>query len=106
MSTEHVLKLAEALEPDRDPILNEREQTHGPFHIQAAFWDELMFILKDVQMPNPQQRLALTMICVKISRLACHPEAKDHWEDIAGYAKLAAEACSQTEPYARGMNKV
>jgi hypothetical protein len=35
----------------------------------------------------------MTMIMVKIARASCNPREKDHWLDIAGYAKLGAEVC-------------
>lgn len=102
---EHVLKLAETIEPERDPVLNQREQTHGSFKRNAAIWDGLLYALEGAAIANPEQRLALNMICLKISRACQHPEVKDHWDDIAGYAKLAAEACSEAEDYARGLTR-
>ena len=33
------------------------------------------------------------MIFLKLARMAQTPGVKDHWDDIAGYAKLGAEAC-------------
>lgn len=79
----------------RDPLLIEREQTHGDFRLtakvandirEAAFWGPRE--IKDTQ------REALTMIATKIARIMCgDPNAREHWDDIAGYAKLGAEAC-------------
>jgi hypothetical protein len=92
---EHVLKLAETLAPNRDAILNEREQTHGSFPQNASMWDDMLLSLHNAKFQKAEHRLALSMICLKIARAAQHPECTDHWEDIAGYAKLAAEACSK-----------
>lgn len=40
------------------------------------------------------QRESLSMIFHKIGRiLAGDPNFRDHWDDIAGYAKLAADRC-------------
>jgi hypothetical protein len=44
-------------------------------------------------MPDAQIE-ALDMIALKLSRiLSGQANFKDHWDDIAGYAKLGAEAC-------------
>jgi hypothetical protein len=38
-----------------------------------------------------QQREAIDMIMVKLSRILCgDPNHKDHWDDIAGYAMLVS----------------
>jgi hypothetical protein len=42
----------------------------------------------------PVHREALDMIALKLSRiLSGQANFKDHWDDIAGYAKLGSEAC-------------
>jgi len=39
---------------------------------------------------------ALEMICVKMARiLAGDPDHADHWDDIAGYARLVARDCQR-----------
>ena len=41
---------------------------------------------------DPDQRLAMTMICVKLGRIVNgHQDQIDSWLDIAGYAKLVAD---------------
>lgn len=95
MSADHVLKLAETLAPDRDPILNEREQTHGAFPQNASMWDDMLLSLHGAKFQKAEHRLALSQICLKIARAAQHPECAEHWIDIAGYAKLGAEACGK-----------
>ena len=43
---------------------------------------------------SPVHQEALDMIALKLSRiLSGQANFKDHWDDIAGYAKLASEAC-------------
>jgi hypothetical protein len=78
------------------PLLNERETTHGAFaenaYVSQAIkdvmregmnWDSLTCI----------QREALDYIAGKIGRiLAGRANHNDHWDDIAGYAKLVSEA--------------
>lgn len=82
-------------EPARDPLLVEREKTHGSFENNAALWRELNTVLnKHVKVSFPaSQGLALNMIVLKIARLVQTPYVRDHWDDIAGYAKLGSEAC-------------
>ena len=80
---------------ERDPLLVEREKTHGSFKENADIWDKLIRInMNDPFKSNPPQRLALCMISLKIARiLSGQANVKDHWDDIAGYAKLGSEAC-------------
>ena len=81
--------------PDRDPLLVEREKTHGSFELNSRIWHHLMGA---APMPtNQRQALALTMMYLKLSRLLQNPNVKDHWDDIAGYAHLGAEACPKTD---------
>lgn len=77
---------------DRDPLLVEREKTHGSFKDNAELWEELCK-LGHFQALSSTQKLALSMIYLKIARIAGQPLVKDHWDDIAGYAKLGSEAC-------------
>jgi hypothetical protein len=79
---------------DRDPLLQEREKTHGSFAKNAEIWNALCGVVPVTWChDNPQKRLALDMIFLKISRLIQQPNVKDHFDDIAGYAKLGSEAC-------------
>ena len=81
----------------RDPLLQEREKTHGSFEVHARTTTQFKNILK--AMPNwenlsPRHKEALDMIVHKIGRIASgKADFKDHWDDIAGYAKLGSEAC-------------
>ena len=85
------------LEPVRDPLLQEREKTHGSFETHAATTQKFKDILHS--MPNwdglsPRHKESLEMIVHKIGRIASgKANFKDHWDDIAGYAKLGSEAC-------------
>lgn len=76
----------------RDPLLQEREKTHGSFETNALTWSRLCKS-SDYNRLNERQKLALTIIFMKIARLEQQPNIKDHWDDIAGYAKLGSEAC-------------
>lgn len=76
-------------------LLAERGKTHGDYSEHAIITQDLKRIM---QMTNkywdlqPTQRETLEMIAHKIGRiLAGNPDFKDHWDDIAGYARLVAE---------------
>lgn len=81
----------------RDPLLIEREKTHGDFRVQGAFAQDLKKLLRRQPCYSkllPSQAEALDSICTKLSRIVCgSTQTIDHWDDIAGYAKLGAEAC-------------
>jgi hypothetical protein len=76
-----------------EDILAERQKTHGDFathaHIAQALKDAAFIRGKDTL--SFTQREALEMILHKIARIVNgDPNHKDHWDDIAGYATLAA----------------
>lgn len=84
--------------PLRDPLLVEREKTHGSFEKTAAIAQAIKTVYESygyhTKLPKSGQAEALDMIASKIARiLAGNPDEKDHWDDIAGYAKLGSEAC-------------
>lgn len=76
-------------------LLVERGKTHGEYRDHASMaqtlkqfmregvrWDRLTF----------HERETLEMIAHKIGRiLSGDPHFVDHWDDIAGYAKLSAD---------------
>jgi len=76
-------------------LLAERGKTHGDFTKHA----EITQGLKQLMMAEPTyrklsvvQQESLEMIQHKIGRiLAGNPDHKDHWDDIAGYAKLVSD---------------
>lgn len=80
--------------PTTEEILSERSKTHGDFTDNAR----VMQNLKDVVQRedgwcrlNPVQREAVHMILHKVGRILSNPNVNDHWDDIAGYAKLASD---------------
>lgn len=82
----------------RDPLLVERGKTHGSFAMNADISQHLKNVFRTLgnhyDMINNPQREALDMIALKLSRiLSGRADHRDHWDDIAGYAKLGAEAC-------------
>lgn len=77
-------------------LLNERTKTHGDFVRTAAFTADMEAEFWDgnerSRYSRPQQ-VALSQIFVKLGRIAAgDPNHVDHWDDIAGYAKLAADS--------------
>lgn len=88
----------------REPILREREKTHGDFRktsrialeLKHIFRRELGYNIGKGFNPSIDGRRgeALDMIATKLARILSGSEdCKDHWDDIAGYAKLGSEAC-------------
>jgi len=86
----------------REPLLVERGKTHGSFAKNAEisqalkhlFRENMHYIVGHHPNISAVHREALDQIAMKLSRiLSGHASFKDHWDDIAGYAKLASEAC-------------
>jgi hypothetical protein len=77
-----------------ESLLAEREKTHGPYPIKAAIIQELKLCMRDTpgwDGLSAVQRESLDMIVHKIGRiLSGDPNVVDHWDDIAGYAKLVS----------------
>ena len=74
-----------------EELLNEREKTHGSFQQVSDISSALKSIIRE-NYPDSlknRQKEALEAICGKIARiLSGDSNFKDHWDDIAGYAKL------------------
>ncbi|MDE2104200.1 MAG: hypothetical protein KGL39_43590 [Patescibacteria group bacterium] len=93
----------------RDPLLQEREKTHGSFETNALISQQLKEIIHGTGLRTKittatgftemklVHREALDMIALKLSRiLSGQANFKDHWRDISGYALLGMEACDET----------
>jgi len=86
-----------------EEILAERGKVYGDFTNHAKITQTLKSVAQcwHVQSDGtskltPTQREALDMIFHKIGRiLNGDPNHRDSWDDIAGYAKLAADRCKQ-----------
>jgi hypothetical protein len=74
-------------------LLAERQKTHGSFRLNALHGQELREMFRSSEgwiKANARQREALDYIAGKLARiLSGQPGHADHWDDIAGYAKLA-----------------
>lgn len=79
---------------ETEELLEERGTTHGHFIDNAGIGQHLkLFIRTQVGWCDLTdiQKESLEYICQKISRvLSGNPNHKDHWDDIAGYAKLVS----------------
>lgn len=77
-----------------EEILADRQKTHGEFSTYAVIAQDLKTVLVkhgEGKLSDPQAE-ALGMICNKIARiLNGNAGYKDHWDDIAGYAKLVSK---------------
>ena len=76
-------------------LLAERGKTHGLFSEHALITQTLKGTMHEAvnwDRCTLSQRESLEMIVHKIGRiLAGDPNHKDHWDDIAGYARLVAD---------------
>lgn len=82
-----------------DQLVTERKATHGAFedHARAAqafkdvFVTELIARARRQQPPlSDTQKEAVDMICHKLGRIVAGDASfADHWDDIAGYARIA-----------------
>lgn len=88
---------AEVVPPGKgvEAILAERSKTHGDFTDSARVMQRLKRILwaeEGWDRLSDAQREGLEMIVHKIGRIINgNANTKDHWDDIAGYAKLCSD---------------
>jgi hypothetical protein len=74
-----------------EPLLNEREKTHGDYVANATLSQRLKATIRNSVLVDlsKDQRESLDLICTKIGRICTgNPNEADHWKDIAGYAEL------------------
>lgn len=86
---------------DADAIIAERETTHGEYNDDARAAMALVdaILLAEMEREDRKQdplldvqRHSLYLIAIKIGRiLSGNPNLPDHWDDIAGYAKLVSD---------------
>jgi hypothetical protein len=82
-----------------DDILAERAKTHGDYTEHADCTQEIMAVLAKHRRYSglaPDQKETLHMIAHKMGRVVTgNPDIADHWDDIAGYAKLSGDRVRQ-----------
>lgn len=90
--------LPRAPAPSVREILEERGKTHGDYRVHAEVAQtlkEVFFRTRGREKLNAAQAEAVDMILHKLGRIAAgNPNHQDHWNDIAGYATLAADRCA------------
>lgn len=83
-------------------ILAQRGTTHGNFTDNSRISQRIKRILREEGMydrMSPVQAEAVDMIVHKIARaVAGNANYADHWDDIAGYAKLVSERVNAPKP--------
>jgi hypothetical protein len=82
-----------------DQLLVDRGKTHGKFEDHARITQRFKEIISTELLFRDQrgqpvltdtQRESIDMVCHKIGRIiAGDASFQDHWDDIAGYAKIA-----------------
>lgn len=83
-----------------DALLAERGATHGDYATHAAITQGLKAVFRAnfVGKMYSDQWESVDMICHKLGRIAAgNAEFADHWDDIAGYAKLSADEVRKRE---------
>ena len=80
-----------------DQLLEQRGKTHGDFAVHARVTQKIKDAIYGDEDANshllsPIQRESVDMIAHKLGRIAAgDPNHKDHWDDIAGYARLVSQ---------------
>ena len=80
-----------------EALLSERGKTHGSFRDHAQATQILKDVFAEHCVPNYDklsrvQKEAIEMILHKLGRIAAgDTDWIDHWDDIAGYAKLVSQ---------------
>jgi hypothetical protein len=76
-------------------LVKTKAKTHGDFSVMAGLAQGLKSMIRlcpTHKQLNDVQSEAVDMILHKIGRLvAGDPNAREHWEDIAGYSKLVLD---------------
>jgi hypothetical protein len=79
-----------------DALLADRGKTHGDYSVHANITQNTKDLWRahtGWERLNKEQRETLDMIAHKVGRaLAGNPHFADHWDDIAGYARLVSKA--------------
>lgn len=84
---------------DTIALINNREATHGDFASKAGFIQTVKEMARvNGDSLSSSQLEALDNIIQKMGRIVYgDANCQDHWEDIAGYAKLASMSITKDE---------
>lgn len=87
---------------ETDKLLVERGRTHGDYTVNAQVCQDILGILQRAPswgQLSAVQRETLWMVAHKMARIVGgDPNHQDHWDDIAGYAKLASDRVPRQQP--------
>ncbi len=83
-----------------EDILAQRQTTHGDFTDNSRVMQRLKDVVHEHGVGwsslDDVKKESIHMILHKIGRIVTgNPEVQDHWDDIAGYAKLASDRCKK-----------
>lgn len=91
---------------DIDALLAEREKTHGDFSEHAdvtQYIKDLLRFKPGWEKLTPAMRESLDMIAHKVGRImAGSAFVNDHWDDIAGYARLVSLRITESRKRVKG----
>lgn len=98
-------KLTDGMKKEKDThdLITERASTHGDFELNTDFMQSVkgkMRVIKGSKYSglDAYQKEALDMIVHKIGRILFgDPTTVDHWDDIAGYAKLVSSILTKNQ---------
>ena len=87
------------LERPDNPLLREREKTHGDYSKSAAISQNMKRTYRQGGSQLSLEMMeSLDQICFKMARISCGDAFYiDHWRDIAGYATLVADLLEKAE---------
>lgn len=94
-----------------DELLSQRAKTHGDYAVHALFTQGIKSVMcEDIgnwHKLSDIQRESLDMIAHKIGRiLAGDPDVADHWDDIAGYARLVAQRLTEKQASRAALDEI
>ncbi len=87
-----------------EQLLAERQKTHGEYTDHARCTQNILRAMQAEKNWNGLsdiQKESLHMFAHKMGRIATgNPNIHDHWDDIAGYAKLVSDRIPKQNPFA------
>jgi hypothetical protein len=80
-----------------DALIEERAKTHGMFADNSRIFSDLIAACS-LENFDPKEQYAVAAIYLKLARLASGQMAREHWEDIEGYARLMVRIIDGDNP--------
>lgn len=83
--------------PTAEALVNTRHSTHGDFRTNARLSQHLKEVLRSYEgwaHLDDVEKEVMDMVALKFSRILSGKSlARQHWEDVEGYAHLALREC-------------